>query len=622
MRGVLSVLGLDQAAQATCACATRSTAWPTPRSTSAAPARDVFERLANNLGALGFLIDMLSVQPQLAKRMFQFDEASGRLDAVMGRREGAVELPDFEASGFHADLDAEAPPAPALDATQPCTSISAAWTCPTSACPMSTSRSRPRRRGAGRAAPAPSVADDPEMREIFLEEADEVIANARAALAELRQQPGDHGQLTIVRRAFHTLKGSARMVGLDDFGEGAWACEQLYNARLGEAQPRPTRPCWRSRPRRWTTSRAGASRSPGPSPATACPTRCAAAPTPCACTGRPCRCTACGAAATEMADAAPEAVPAPLTVELPVERQSRGAPPRRPISCWSRWPRPRCRSPRSRWTLTRSPSRWRCRATCLRPTRRPSRSRRATPPREEQTLNFGLVLDLDEPEVVVPAELPAEVPPARGGHAGPAQAGGRQRGDRAGTRTRRCRRGGGFKLIGPLRISIALFNIFLNEADELSRKLSVGLAEWAAELSQPVPPGCEARPMRWPATRRRWATTTCPPWPARWSTRWAVPSAPRATRRRTRSFLRAADDIRRLLHQFAAGFLKPHDPELITRLHAYEPQEESLTVEALLDELPAEAAVEMPVAEVIEIEPEPVPAVEPPEPRARARARA
>ncbi|MFX5705500.1 hypothetical protein ABTE52_21170, partial [Acinetobacter baumannii] len=37
----------------------------------------------------------------------------------------------------------------------------------------------------------------------------------------------------------------------------------------------------------------------------------------------------------------------------------------------------------------------------------------------------------------------------------------------------------GLKLIGPLRISIALFNIFLNEADELSRRLSIELAEWA-----------------------------------------------------------------------------------------------------------------------------------------------
>ena len=63
------------------------------------------------------------------------------------------------------------------------------------------------------AAPAPSVADDPEMREIFLEEADEVIGNARAALAELREQPTDHGQLTIVRRAFVVGGVAAALVG-------------------------------------------------------------------------------------------------------------------------------------------------------------------------------------------------------------------------------------------------------------------------------------------------------------------------------------------------------------------------------------------------------------------------
>ena len=33
----------------------------------------MFDRLAGNLGALGFLIDMLSVQPQLAKSLFVFD---------------------------------------------------------------------------------------------------------------------------------------------------------------------------------------------------------------------------------------------------------------------------------------------------------------------------------------------------------------------------------------------------------------------------------------------------------------------------------------------------------------------------------------------------------------------
>jgi chemosensory pili system protein ChpA (sensor histidine kinase/response regulator) len=43
------------------------------------------------------------------------------------------------------------------------------------------------------------------------------------------------GELTTVRRAFHTLKGSSRMVGLRDYGEAAWACEQLYNARLAQS---------------------------------------------------------------------------------------------------------------------------------------------------------------------------------------------------------------------------------------------------------------------------------------------------------------------------------------------------------------------------------------------------
>ena len=39
---------------------------------------------------------------------------------------------------------------------------------------------------------------------------------------------------------------------------------------------------------------------------------------------------------------------------------------------------------------------------------------------------------------------------------------------------------------GPLRIGIPLFNIFLNEADELSRRLATELAEWALELHRPV----------------------------------------------------------------------------------------------------------------------------------------
>jgi chemosensory pili system protein ChpA (sensor histidine kinase/response regulator) len=88
------------------------------------------------------------------------------------------------------------------------------------------------------AAPAVIVSsgleDDPEMREVFLEEAHEVLQGAREALSQLQIKHDDAAALTTVRRAFHTLKGSARMVGLMPFGEAAWACEQLYNSRLAE----------------------------------------------------------------------------------------------------------------------------------------------------------------------------------------------------------------------------------------------------------------------------------------------------------------------------------------------------------------------------------------------------
>ena len=42
--------------------------------------------------------------------------------------------------------------------------------------------------------------------------------------------------LTQLRRAFHTLKGSGRMVGLTRYGEAAWAIEQVMNVWLAESR--------------------------------------------------------------------------------------------------------------------------------------------------------------------------------------------------------------------------------------------------------------------------------------------------------------------------------------------------------------------------------------------------
>ena len=70
---------------------------------------------------------------------------------------------------------------------------------------------------------------DAELLEIFLEEAADVRETIAARLAELVRNPHDVEVLTTIRRSFHTLKGSSRMVGLRDFGEAAWGMEQTLN---------------------------------------------------------------------------------------------------------------------------------------------------------------------------------------------------------------------------------------------------------------------------------------------------------------------------------------------------------------------------------------------------------
>ncbi len=77
---------------------------------------------------------------------------------------------------------------------------------------------------------------DAELLEIFLEEAHEVLATITAQLPQIQGASDNHDALVVVRRGFHTLKGSGRMVGLHDLGEAAWAVEQVMNRWLDEAR--------------------------------------------------------------------------------------------------------------------------------------------------------------------------------------------------------------------------------------------------------------------------------------------------------------------------------------------------------------------------------------------------
>lgn len=83
---------------------------------------------------------------------------------------------------------------------------------------------------AAEAVPVPDI--DPEFLEIFLEEFDAEHEELAKAVPRLMDNLYDRDSLTDVRRSFHTLKGSGRMVGANEIGEFAWEIENLLNRVL------------------------------------------------------------------------------------------------------------------------------------------------------------------------------------------------------------------------------------------------------------------------------------------------------------------------------------------------------------------------------------------------------
>ncbi|QEA14463.1 response regulator [Comamonas flocculans] len=295
MRGVLSVLGLEQASLAVL----RMRDLIEQLMLHEVPAQEqprVVERLGNSLGALGFLVDMLGYQRAMAAKLFVYDEELGELKIVMGstartRMEDsqddaehvlaarASDAPEFEvdpqllapteapstpadpltpqasdtpaaeAPGASALLDLDLPtldlgghldaapaaPAPTLAADEAPAPLVPAVADPAM---VPEQAAAPQERASETPAAEPEQAQiDEELLEIFIEEAREVIANGLAAVQALHEQPGDIEEQTTLRRAFHTLKGSSRMVGLQEFGEAAWAMEQVLNDWLVHQKP-------------------------------------------------------------------------------------------------------------------------------------------------------------------------------------------------------------------------------------------------------------------------------------------------------------------------------------------------------------------------------------------------
>ncbi len=249
MRGVFSVLGLDQPSLAALRMRSSVDQFMIDEIDVEAARTGIFEKIGNSLGAMGFLIDMLSYQRSLAKKLFVYDEELGEFKPLMGRERSAIEAPVAPAPAITPQPVAappevaptnavhirtqtlEVPVAKAqADVSHEKTQVLEVPITPVLAPIQST--------------PAPAGAantqdddDDLDLQDIFLEEARDVVRNGLAAARALAMDPSNLAEQTTLRRAFHTLKGSSRMVGLNDFGEAAWSFEQLLNAWLAEQKP-------------------------------------------------------------------------------------------------------------------------------------------------------------------------------------------------------------------------------------------------------------------------------------------------------------------------------------------------------------------------------------------------
>lgn len=78
---------------------------------------------------------------------------------------------------------------------------------------------------------------DQDIRDVFIEEFDEELVNLGNLLPVWRAAPDNLDRLRPIRRVFHTLKGSGRLVGARTLGEFSWKIEGMLNRVLDGTRP-------------------------------------------------------------------------------------------------------------------------------------------------------------------------------------------------------------------------------------------------------------------------------------------------------------------------------------------------------------------------------------------------
>ena len=231
MRGIFSVLGLDEAGTAVMSMRDHVEEFRLPNfDFEQERVSGGIDKFGNNLGALGFLIDMLNYQPTLVKKLFVFDSKNGTLNPLMGRVNQTVE--NFAPSTL-AEQEAEKVAEPVFESSvaNSISNVDEKSNAPVLAQKEVATSHIPD------AVKATRLSDEAELKDVFLEEAAEVIEMGLSAANSLLEKPENLEAQSTLRRAFHTLKGSSRMVGFNDLGEAGWFFEQVVNTRLIDQTP-------------------------------------------------------------------------------------------------------------------------------------------------------------------------------------------------------------------------------------------------------------------------------------------------------------------------------------------------------------------------------------------------
>lgn len=600
MRGVLSVLGLDQASLAVLRMRDTVERLLVGGIEDPDERKSLFEKLGNSLGALGFMIDMLSYQRAMARKLFVYDEALGELRLIAGRartrssdaavdaeelaakieERAAVPLPDV-VPRIPAQVPSEPQPArpemaEATEVAEPTAVMQmpeAALQEPVEAAPQpqaepSQDSGTPQIHLRG-----PEVED--ELLEIFLEEVREVVGNGLGAISTLDEDASDLSEQTTLRRAFHTLKGSSRMVGLNRFGEAAWSMEQLLNAWLAEQKPMesPLRDISRQALQgfsRWALDIAAGDDSAWDETAfrtVAEAMRLEGKVLP-----------------LELPPQRREAAPFPAAevvhgLQTPAETGlSGGEPSQAPVE-------PAYAAAEQAAAALDGPIEAALELVGVSEIEliEPIAEALDTMPAEAAEIALGSEIDFSEFEAALDASAgELALPPVSEETActsGADDAAEDLRGDAEAQADARAEPEYGqaqlpafaasdtaddsTKAIGHLRIGIPLYNVYLNEADEWSRRLATCLQEWSLELHERLPDTAIA------LAHSLAGSSATVGFEALSQTARLLEHAlehvqlqPGGEAEQAAVFLRAADEVRRLLHQFAAGFLKPADEEV------------------------------------------------------------